>query len=265
MKCRASLQGIKWLESTIPGLLEKYPTLFFAKTWCISINHACTRWPWTFLHMSELFSCLLLVSVDGKQHLSEVVFSALVGFYYRENLMQHYSIKFSQELGDSQVDIQMMLWTSHRLRSGIISLKMATNWWIVSRDLAGLQQVEMTRLLPKWMLWWCGTVVWLSEKLWKRWTSAHSILTEDLAVKRVTTKFMPKLLTAEQKQLRVEVSQDMLDSTNSPDIQAPFDFWLFPKLKRLLKGKWFQTRGDIMTATTVKLNTILKEAFSECF
>ena len=37
-------------------------------------------------------------------------------------------------------------------------------------------------------------------------------------MKRVSSKFVPKLLTAEQKQLRVKVSQDTLDSTNSdPD------------------------------------------------
>ncbi|XP_022239456.1 histone-lysine N-methyltransferase SETMAR-like [Limulus polyphemus] len=48
--------------------------------------------------------------------------------------------------------------------------------------------------------------------------SAHSIMTKDLAMKRVVAKFVPKLLTVEQKELRVEVSQDMLDSTNSdPD------------------------------------------------
>ncbi|XP_049516978.1 histone-lysine N-methyltransferase SETMAR-like [Dermacentor silvarum] len=48
--------------------------------------------------------------------------------------------------------------------------------------------------------------------------SADSFMTEDLAMKRVAAKFMPKLLTVEQKQLRVEVSQDMQDSTNSdPD------------------------------------------------
>jgi len=48
--------------------------------------------------------------------------------------------------------------------------------------------------------------------------SEHSIGTEYLAMKRVSAKFVPELLTAEQKQLRVEVSQDMLDSTNSdPD------------------------------------------------
>jgi hypothetical protein len=44
---------------------------------------------------------------------------------------------------------------------------------------------------------------------------ADSILTEDLPMKRVAAKFVPKLLMAEQKQLCVEVSQDMLDSTNS--------------------------------------------------
>ncbi|UYV72208.1 hypothetical protein LAZ67_9002191 [Cordylochernes scorpioides] len=47
---------------------------------------------------------------------------------------------------------------------------------------------------------------------------AHSILTEDLAMKKVAAKSVLKLLMAEQKQLRVEGSLDMLNSTNSdPD------------------------------------------------
>ena len=33
-----------------------------------------------FLYLNVLFSHLSIVSVDGQQHLSEVVFSALVGF-----------------------------------------------------------------------------------------------------------------------------------------------------------------------------------------
>jgi hypothetical protein len=36
-----------------------------------------------------------------------------------------------------------------RLRSGTTGLKIATHWWIVSHALAGLQQAEMTRSLPK--------------------------------------------------------------------------------------------------------------------
>ena len=45
--------------------------------------------------------------------------------------------------------------------------------------------------------------------------SVHSILTDDLAMRRVSTKFMPKLLMTEQKQLRMEVSLDMPDYANS--------------------------------------------------
>ena len=42
-----------------------------------------------------------------------------------------------------------------------------------------------------------------------------SILTDDLALQRVSMKFVLKLLTMEQKQLHLEVAQDMLDSANS--------------------------------------------------
>jgi histone-lysine N-methyltransferase SETMAR len=45
--------------------------------------------------------------------------------------------------------------------------------------------------------------------------SVHFILTDDLFLRRVSAKFMPKLLTMEQKQLRLEVSLDMLDYANS--------------------------------------------------
>jgi len=45
--------------------------------------------------------------------------------------------------------------------------------------------------------------------------SVHSILTDDLAMRRVSAKFVPKLLKIEQKQLSLEVSMDMLDYANS--------------------------------------------------
>jgi histone-lysine N-methyltransferase SETMAR len=40
--------------------------------------------------------------------------------------------------------------------------------------------------------------------------SVHTILTEDLVLRRVSAKFLPKLRTMKQKQLRLEISQDML-------------------------------------------------------
>ena len=50
----------------------------------------------------------------------------------------------------------------------------------------------------------------------------------------------------------------------SPDL-APCDFFLFPKLKRILKGRCFQGVEDIKTSVTRHLKTITKEEFSQCF
>jgi transposase len=50
----------------------------------------------------------------------------------------------------------------------------------------------------------------------------------------------------------------------SPDM-APCDFWLFPKLKRPLKGSRFDSREDIMRNVTKELRNLSKEAFQECF
>ncbi|PNF20204.1 hypothetical protein B7P43_G16409 [Cryptotermes secundus] len=50
----------------------------------------------------------------------------------------------------------------------------------------------------------------------------------------------------------------------SPNM-APCDFWLFPKLKMLLKGTQFESREDIMRNATARLITIPKDAFQKCF
>ncbi|XP_033606072.1 uncharacterized protein LOC117282053 [Cryptotermes secundus] len=44
--------------------------------------------------------------------------------------------------------------------------------------------------------------------------SANTILTDDLGMRRVAAKFVPKLLSPEQQQLRLEVVQDMLECVN---------------------------------------------------
>jgi hypothetical protein len=45
--------------------------------------------------------------------------------------------------------------------------------------------------------------------------SVHSMLAEDLGLKTVSAKFVPRLLTIKQKQLRLEIARDMLDNANS--------------------------------------------------
>jgi AraC-like DNA-binding protein len=44
--------------------------------------------------------------------------------------------------------------------------------------------------------------------------SAHSTLTEDLHMCRVVAKFVPKLLSQERQQLRLEVARDMLEGSS---------------------------------------------------
>ena len=49
----------------------------------------------------------------------------------------------------------------------------------------------------------------------------------------------------------------------SPDL-ARYDFWLFPKLKTILKGRRFQSREDIMKKSTEKLESVPEEEFKRC-
>ena len=44
--------------------------------------------------------------------------------------------------------------------------------------------------------------------------SVYTILTEGLNLRRVSTKFVPKMLTEQQKELRKEIAEDMLDCAN---------------------------------------------------
>ncbi|UYV70849.1 hypothetical protein LAZ67_8000849 [Cordylochernes scorpioides] len=59
------------------------------------------------------------------------------------------------------------------------------------------------------------SIVKISEEVYISNILAHFILTEDSAKNKAAVKFVPKLLTAEQRQLRVEVLQEMLDSSDS--------------------------------------------------
>ena len=50
----------------------------------------------------------------------------------------------------------------------------------------------------------------------------------------------------------------------SPDL-AQCDFWLFPKLKTILKGRRFQSRKDIMKTSMEELGSIPEEEFKRYF
>ena len=50
----------------------------------------------------------------------------------------------------------------------------------------------------------------------------------------------------------------------SPDL-ASCNFWMFPMLKTILKGRQFQSREDIMKKSTEELGSIPEEEFKRCF
>ncbi|UYV78202.1 hypothetical protein LAZ67_16000471 [Cordylochernes scorpioides] len=167
-------------------------------------------------------------------------------------------------------------------------------------------------------------------------TTIGRIVTKDLKLKKTPAKFIPRLLTNEQKLCRLATCENMLEMTRtdpewkdkiitgdetwvydydpetkrqyaewrgqgqtvikemyldilrhlreairkkmpekwpneilpqppySPDI-APNDFFLFPKLKAVLKGRHFDTRDDIIEKSLLALKSIPKELYKSCF
>ena len=98
--------------------------------------------------------------------------------------------------------------------------------------------------------------------------SVHSILTEDLQMRRVSAKFVPKLLTEEQKELRKEICKDMLDCANhdpefmktiitgdetwvygyDPETKFQSSQWKHPESPRLKKARQVRSKVKVMLA-----------------
>ncbi|UYV63937.1 hypothetical protein LAZ67_2006060 [Cordylochernes scorpioides] len=125
-------------------------------------------------------------------------------------------------------------------------------------------------------------------------TTIGRIVTEDLKLKKTPAKFIPRFLTNEQKLCRLATCEDMMEMTRAdpewkdkiitgdetwvygydPETKpqsaewrdiAPNDFFLFPKLKAVLKGRHFDTRDDIIEKSPLALKSIPKEAYKNCF
>lgn len=68
-------------------------------------------------------------------------------------------------------------------------------------------------------------------------------------------------------------TQNFLETTNliqlphppySPDL-APCDFYLFPKIKKNLKGRRFESKEDLLEALNIELSKVKLEDFQDCF
>ncbi|UYV77869.1 hypothetical protein LAZ67_15002625 [Cordylochernes scorpioides] len=95
------------------------------------------------------------------------------------------------------------------------------------------------------------------RKKWpEKWTNGDWILHHDNArphTAHLVTSFLAKNGT-----------EILPQPPYSPDI-TPNDFFLFPKLKAVLKGRHFDTREDIIEKSLLALKSIPKEAYKNCF
>ncbi|KZC13398.1 Histone-lysine N-methyltransferase SETMAR [Dufourea novaeangliae] len=105
-------------------------------------------------------------------------------------------------------------------------------------------------------------------------SAVHRILTENLDMRKLCARWVPRLLTMEQKQRREDVSIEFLfhqdnapvhtsvitmaninelkfellhHAPYSPDL-APSDYFLFPNLKKWLGGKRFANNEEVESA-----------------
>ncbi|XP_071040004.1 protein GVQW3-like [Parasteatoda tepidariorum] len=118
-----------------------------------------------------------------------------------KQIEQRYCSKFCQKLGDSQNQaIRKIQQVFGEEAMGVTQIK---EWFIRFKD--GRTSAENRRL----------TVWEIAEEVGVSRDSAQAILREDLNMNRVAAKFIPKLLSLEQKDLRFDVAQDLLDTANT--------------------------------------------------
>jgi len=111
------------------------------------------------------------------------------------------------------------------------------------------------------------TIREIAEDLNISYVSVQNILTTVLNMRRVRAKFdnapchtwrlVRQFLSNKNIMIRPHPPY-------SPDL-APYDLWLFPKVKMTMKGKRFGSIQDIDAATIAQLNTLTKEDFQNCF
>ncbi|PNF18073.1 hypothetical protein B7P43_G03318 [Cryptotermes secundus] len=81
--------------------------------------------------------------------------------------------------------------------------------------------------------------------------SVHTILHEDLRMRKVSSSWVPRILADDHKAARMAICQAMLTLVShapySPGL-APSDFWLFPTMKDTLRGRTFTSRAAIASA-----------------
>ncbi|KAJ4433029.1 hypothetical protein ANN_15286 [Periplaneta americana] len=198
-----------------------------------------------------------------------------------ERIEQRYCIKFYQKLGDSQSQtIRKIQQVFGEDAMGVTQIKEWFNRFKDGRTSAESEQrcgrpqtarsaavVERVRNLV--MADRRLTVREIAEEVGVSKDSAHAIFRDDLNMNRVAAKFVPTLLSPEQKDLRRDVAQDLLDTANTdpgflntvitgdeswvygydPETKRQSSQWKHPESPRPKKAR--QVRSKIKVMLTV--------------
>ncbi|XP_011867391.1 PREDICTED: putative uncharacterized protein FLJ37770, partial [Vollenhovia emeryi] len=196
-----------------------------------------------------------------------------------ERIEQRYCIKFCQKLGDSQSQTvrkiqqvfgeeemgvtQIKEWFN-RFKDGRTSAESEQRCGRpqTARSVANVERVRNLVMADRRL-----TVREIAEEVGVSKDSAHAILREDLNMNRVAAKFVPKL-SPEQKDLRFDVAQDLLDTANTdgflntvitgdeswvygydPETKRQSSQWKHPDFPRPKKAR--QVRSKIKVMLTV--------------
>jgi transposase len=112
------------------------------------------------------------------------------------------------------------------------------------------------------------TIREIAEELNIYYGTCQSISIEDLHMRRVSAKFVPRLAHGSLRAVFFFLAKHSIPVIQqppySPDL-APCDFWLFPQLKMVLKGKRFNGIETIHANTTKHLENIPKNSYKKMF
>jgi transposase len=153
-----------------------------------------------------------------------------------ERVEQRYCIKFCQKLGDTQSETickiqqafgndamgvtQIKEWYN-RFKKGRTSVDSGqrTGRPSTSRNPDVINKVRSLIMEDRQL-----TVREIANNIGISDGSVHTILTDDSGMRRVAAKFVPKLLYCEQKELRLDIAQDILECRKPAESYKLFHF-----------------------------------------
>jgi hypothetical protein len=201
-----------------------------------------------------------------------------------EHVEQRYCIKFCQKLGDTQSETIRKIQQAFGDAMGVTQIK---DWYnrfkngrtsvdsdqrtgrpSTSRNPNVINKVSSLIMEDRRL-----TVREIANDIGISDGSAHAILTDDFGMRRVAAKFVPKLLSCEQKELLLDVVQNMMECANGdldflmtvitgdeswvygydPETKAQSSQWKSPSSPRPKKAS--QVRSKVKVMLTVIFTT----------